>query len=470
VLPSSENFSVPSRSPTSYPTTPFPFVNSSHGSQLLGLRGAIHNKNKMIPPGSVHRRLDVESEHGQTETATIVENHIRPTAIPEPIRGTKTSTDAGSMSVAAGTVGCSSANLETASEGTCSTTVPSTIYARLTSRTGVFSPRGQPNITIFKFLERSITPAQRSRWLTIMGPLQEQLTDYLRDSGEEYMPASLRATFIGKTEETAQLCILFLCLENQVRRARKFFRKRSTKRFCRPQDPGLHSFDAHVISAAPQELSGPVDVFMSNSNPNNANSGFYGKLIALVGTDIQEPSFATLGGMVTAKNKDGTSSIYGMTVGHALPSIMPTTAANIVAARAWDVEKFNHIGTVIPPCLSQLSSEDGRYFDWTLCTVASKAFNSLILPGAPEHPHNLQSSTINLDSLTEYESVIVMTGTTGPKQGRLSPLPAELLLVPGKKFVTTYTVTILDTGKPIRPQVKIEQRENSYINMTKTQK
>lgn len=101
-------------------------------------------------------------------------------------------------------------------------------------------------------------------------------------------------------------------------------------------------------------------------------------------------------------------------------------------------------------------SEDYRgNLDWALVTINDTSFcrpNQLLyknaecgafemknLSGSPQTPTNPSST----------QSVVLLSGTNGPREGKLSRTPAFIMLAPGKDFKKTYTLTFDDNSGKI---------------------
>jgi hypothetical protein len=103
-------------------------------------------------------------------------------------------------------------------------------------------------------------------------------------------------------------------------------------------------------------------------------------------------------------------------------------------------------------------SHDSRDYrgnlDWALVTIDDPSFyrpNLLLYQNADNGVFEMKNLSGPPQTSTDHspsQSVILLSGTNGPREGTLSRVPAFILLAPGKNFKKTYTLTFDDkSGK-----------------------
>ncbi|KAJ5885184.1 hypothetical protein N7495_009694 [Penicillium taxi] len=128
---------------------------------------------------------------------------------------------------------------------------------------------------------------------------------------------------------------------------------------------------------------------------------------------------------------------------------------------AWTSFEFGNVGVISkdsPQMNSQSSwqKEGGSaYFDWALIEISSYKPNhlrsrALSADGSSELVASTSGDLVKPLAASTYrgvkKSVIVISGSEGPKRGTISALPSRILLGPGKEFIDALVVN-LDGGK-----------------------
>uniref|UniRef100_A0A8H7NKV0 Nitrogen regulatory protein areA GATA-like domain-containing protein n=1 Tax=Bionectria ochroleuca TaxID=29856 RepID=A0A8H7NKV0_BIOOC len=153
--------------------------------------------------------------------------------------------------------------------------------------------------------------------------LEKPLLEYIRGSiRKKYCPISIRLMVLGRCQDDAKPCIVVLCPEQQSKKVRKFFDKKSVRALRLPED-GQPSFEVFVIGRAPElkQADGDIDVLIPivGESEGYTNETYCGAPIVIRQTSGVDKR-CTFGGVIKATWSNGEVKLYGLTVGHVLLS------------------------------------------------------------------------------------------------------------------------------------------------------
>ncbi|KAM6485840.1 hypothetical protein HDV62DRAFT_261237 [Trichoderma sp. SZMC 28011] len=203
---------------------------------------------------------------------------------------------------------------------------PCTQIARLGANASVNGkgrsvPSAPTPIAGFAEFDKSVDNATISRFRHVHSLLEKPLLEYLRSTiRKKQCPISIRLMVLGRSEDDAKPCIVVLCPEQQSKKVRKFFDKKSVRALRLPED-GQPSFEVFVVGREPEtkQAEGDIDVLIPivDESEGYTSETYCGAPIVIrqaSGVDKR----CTFGGVIKASWSNGEIKLYGLTVGHIL--------------------------------------------------------------------------------------------------------------------------------------------------------
>ncbi|CAH0016924.1 unnamed protein product [Clonostachys rhizophaga] len=179
------------------------------------------------------------------------------------------------------------------------------LSAKGTSRSVPSAPTPITGLTEF---DKSVDNATLSRFRHVHLMLEKPLLELM---------------VLGRCEADAKPCIVVLCPEQQSKKVRKFFDKKSVRAVRLPED-GQPSFEVFVVGRAPEpkQADGDIDVLIPivGESEGYTNETYCGAPIVIrqaSGVDKR----CTFGGVIKATWSNGEVKLYGLTVGHVLSDL-----------------------------------------------------------------------------------------------------------------------------------------------------
>ncbi|CAG9995976.1 unnamed protein product [Clonostachys byssicola] len=184
-------------------------------------------------------------------------------------------------------------------------------------------PSAPTPITGLIEFDKSVDNATLSRFRHVHLMLEKPLLEYIRGSiRKKNCPIAIRLMVLGRCEADAKPCIVVLCPEQQSRKVRKFFDKKSVRSLRLPED-GQPSFEVFVVGRAPEpkQADGDIDVLIPivGESEGYTNETYCGAPIVIRQTSGVD-NRCTFGGVIKATWSNGEVKLYGLTVGHVLLS------------------------------------------------------------------------------------------------------------------------------------------------------
>ncbi|KAL7911684.1 hypothetical protein GGI35DRAFT_468169 [Trichoderma velutinum] len=173
----------------------------------------------------------------------------------------------------------------------------------------------------FAEFDKSVDSATLSRFRHVNSLLEKPLLEYIRNTiRKKNCPISIRLMVLGRSEDDAKPCIVVLCPEQQSKKVRKFFDKKSVKAVRLPED-GQPSFDVFVVGREPEtkQAEGDVDVFIpivSDSEGYTCETYCGAPIVIRQSSGVDKR--CTFGGVIKTSWSNGEIKLYGLTVGHVL--------------------------------------------------------------------------------------------------------------------------------------------------------
>ncbi|KAL7783945.1 hypothetical protein V8C43DRAFT_325688 [Trichoderma afarasin] len=337
-------------------------------------------------------------------------------------------------------------------------------------------PSAPTPIAGFAEFHKSVDNATISRFRHVHSLLEKPLLEYIRSTiRKKQCPISIRLMVLGRSEDDAKPCIVVLCPEQQSKKVRKFFDRKSVRALRFPKD-GQPSFKIFVSSAG----------FLVEKR-------------------------CTFGGVIKASWSNGEIKLYGLTVGHILlddleDDMTASTESDQSrcsddwvfelsdsdsedksfdsseeeqndeaeplcrmeelqltlpdASSSWTADELGKIGSISKDSPRYQSAatdtnyhEPEFYYDWALIDMISYKPN-LIRPRRMSHDdaqedrvfnfpdHELVMPVLPSSGYGKRQPVILVSGSEGLKWGSLSALPSRLLLGPGRGFVDSLILNL----------------------------
>lgn len=182
-------------------------------------------------------------------------------------------------------------------------------------------PSAPTPIAGFAEFDKSVDNATISRFRHVHSLLEKPLLEYIRSTiRKKQCPISIRLMVLGRSEDDAKPCIVVLCPEQQSKKVRKFFDKKSVRALRLPED-GQPSFEVFVVGREPEtkQAEGDIDVLIPivDESEGYTSETYCGAPIVIrqaSGVDKR----CTFGGVIKASWSNGEIRLYGLTVGHIL--------------------------------------------------------------------------------------------------------------------------------------------------------
>ncbi|KAF3075898.1 hypothetical protein CFAM422_001630 [Trichoderma lentiforme] len=198
-------------------------------------------------------------------------------------------------------------------------------------------PSAPTPIPGFAEFDKSVDNATLSRFRHVHSILENPLLKYIRSTiRKKNCPISIRLMVLGRSEDDAKPCIVVLCPEQQAKKVRKFFDKKSVRALRSPED-GQPSFEVFVVGQEPEtkqadgdndfdmpppetkQAPGDIDVLIPimGKSKGYTNETYCGAPI-IIRQASEVDRRCTFGGVIKAVWPNGEMELYGITVGHIL--------------------------------------------------------------------------------------------------------------------------------------------------------
>ncbi|PNP55511.1 hypothetical protein THARTR1_04341 [Trichoderma harzianum] len=182
-------------------------------------------------------------------------------------------------------------------------------------------PSAPTPIAGFAEFDKSVDNTTISRFRHVHSLLEKPLLEYIRSTiRKKNCPISIRLMVLGRSEDDAKPCIVVLCPEQQSKKVRKFFDKKSVRALRLPED-GQPSFEVFVVGREPEtkQAEGDIDVLIPivDESDGYTNETYCGAPIVIRQTSGVDKR-CTFGGVIKASWSNGEIKLYGLTVGHVL--------------------------------------------------------------------------------------------------------------------------------------------------------
>jgi hypothetical protein len=361
----------------------------------------------------------------------------------------------------------------------------------------------QRTITQLKVFDMPIPESTRNRFLDLKELFDRPLYDYLFKGKPRSSTISVKLKILGATEKDAKPWIVVFCDKAVSKRARQFFNQPVVKAQYQSRDDHACSslFDLVVCDRPPILRAGRDHIGLYA--PISTDTF---RQITLCGTAIMasidgENRFSTLGGIVEVTMPGHLSKLYGLTAGHfvspkslteqadsenivddddageyededdydcyflrdeeefelalepepqesleCLASQGPTTST--VEWSSPPISEWSRIGNVSMPLCN--SPDDALNLDWALIDIDGPLLYrpNLLVVADQQHGYSIHGELIELHDkqvdAPDGQAVMVLTGTGGVKEGRLSTSLSFLMLAPGKRLTEAYTLTFCE--------------------------
>ncbi|KAI9166411.1 hypothetical protein HJFPF1_02512 [Paramyrothecium foliicola] len=166
-----------------------------------------------------------------------------------------------------------------------------------------------------KFFHKPIPAAAQSCLVDWKALFSQRLAEAVSKCKEVDLNISVKTGYIGKSEQEAKLCVVFLCNKKVVSLLKRFLKDEHVRR------PLESSFSIHIVGRAPTPLNanGKISIFWDHgASPGSSPATLCG--LPIIASNGLRSRRITFGGvlMVTTSCK---VSLYGMTVGHVFPGL-----------------------------------------------------------------------------------------------------------------------------------------------------
>ena len=364
----------------------------------------------------------------------------------------------------------------------------------------------QRKVTKLKPFNKNISNSTQNRFKDLNELFGQSLCKYLKKAKLSPDAISIKLKVLGESETTAKPWVVILCDETVAKKVKQFFKQQHVKSEYQPciTDSDIPSLEVYVCDRPPRAVAATAiaDVYGDSWGAAASLMTLCGKVIKVV--EPYHTRFATLGGIIKITDWQQNSMLFGMTAGHILAQGRPEEdKADLYEDRDdaeenepdsssdEEEEKFEinlrsedelttddeddqsmddkgrtltmlqgndqsstqvgawpKMGYV--SVASRKTQKDEQDLDWALIVLD----DSLIYRPNMLIKQDVNHEVCTAEELKEWSSeiggfepgqpVILLSGTSGSKQGKLSPFLSLLILVPGKSFVSTYNLTLDD--------------------------
>lgn len=319
-------------------------------------------------------------------------------------------------------------------------------------------------------VDKEIDEKTRDRFRAMQPSFEKLLLEYIRahrKPGTRYTPMSTRLAMMGTSENDARPYILILCQPAQKSIIQGFTRQEIVRDMCRPGDLGVPSLEVLVLGKAPRlhlahsEIEVTTDTTLI-SEP--VHFTLCGVPISFTHPNGQRRN-ATFGGIIKVMAGNGSTEFLGITAGHMLrdweneepyhknsnsdaldadnydcevdekPVVSSETGyAEGKQTQPWEFEETTVLGRIIDVANINKPRYREKYYDWTLFQPTRYAMNYATTKSHISLSDERPGSTGTRD-------VLVLSGSSGRKEGTLSSQPGRILLE-GDEFIDTFMLTI----------------------------
>ncbi|KAF2231646.1 hypothetical protein EV356DRAFT_286306 [Viridothelium virens] len=164
--------------------------------------------------------------------------------------------------------------------------------------------------TLYKF-DKEIPREANERFLDLRDLFADPLFDYAFKSAKKEKHMSWQLKWLGEDENQMKPHIVVACHQKYKKKVKKYFEQAHVK--CELQRPDAYIQPAIFVCEGPWILASVLrrNAFLAEPSSNT----LCGLAITTSENDVLR-QVATLGGIIACKNKDGTSHLWGLTVGH----------------------------------------------------------------------------------------------------------------------------------------------------------
>ncbi|KAF2823930.1 hypothetical protein CC86DRAFT_408947 [Ophiobolus disseminans] len=166
--------------------------------------------------------------------------------------------------------------------------------------------------------ETNIDKCTTKQFEDTVSRLKGQLLKDLKKRRKDFRLMAIRLLVLGKDEASAKPMIVVFCHQDSSETVRKFFQQEFAQRICCPKQPGLVDLKV-VVEGLPLRAKvthEPPLITVALGRPHGHDRKYWTTRIRTEG--YEEARYATMGGLIVVTDKDGNSSLYGLTAGHIL--------------------------------------------------------------------------------------------------------------------------------------------------------
>ncbi|KAK6537187.1 hypothetical protein TWF694_011384 [Orbilia ellipsospora] len=179
---------------------------------------------------------------------------------------------------------------------------------------------------LFRRLDSQISPLYHQRSRDVIEFLYRSLSKekFIKQVHNLIQPISFELRMVGKTERKAAPAIIVSCIKQLISKAKRFLNQRHIRIQYQPEGPTVHPHFGMEFVEKPLLFGLENVVAYILKNPSVFDATGKARSPSLCGLPVLferdgETRVATLGGLVAARTGNRVS-VYGMTVGHLIPS------------------------------------------------------------------------------------------------------------------------------------------------------
>ena len=336
-------------------------------------------------------------------------------------------------------------------------------------------------ITKLRVFDQDIPPHVQNRFIDLQELFERPLYERLVSSGRSFGPLSMRLKVLGASEETSAYWVVIQCDISAERRIKQFFEQAHVKLEFQPQKAltDMPVFKTWVCPRPPRQLAREYSTNLYGIQ-NAEDRTLCGRLVQVEGR------VATLGGAIMVKVSGEEPALYCLTAGHIIESTATGSDASILDQvdkeldKEWGDDPFEEVFEldsalggdekvegVLPSCFEftelamnchwlklgrtkltkDTSPRTKHCLDWALAELEDPALyrpNEFALRANYHGDLELTETARRSIMLQEGRWVIVLSGVSGLKHGKLSATPSFFMDGPATSFTHMYTLTIVD--------------------------
>lgn len=366
--------------------------------------------------------------------------------------------------------------------------------------------RLQSKVTKLKPYSKDVPDATKKRFRDLTELFDQPLYDYLIKARLKPGAISIKLQVLGESEATAKPWIVVLCNGTVSKKVKQFFNQRHVKSEYQPCSANSDFPFLRVVVCdrppRPMAATSVTDIYGDSRDTAVPVTTLCGKVIKVI--ELDDPRFATLGGVVKITTWEKDNILFGMTAGHIVAQAQseedeltpnehgvegemeksyfsrneeedgfeedgfeldlafqddelksdkgPTTAFSQEQIQSSKQDLWQKIGHVL--LTSSETKMDKQNLDWALIALDDPTVyrpNLLVGPDVGQKDcvcGELRELSSKTEGTKPDQSVILVSGTGGLKRGKLSTSPSLLMLAPGKGFIRALNLALVDgTGK-----------------------